>query len=460
MELNWRYLLLIPALLIFVIYVGEYITVAPVFVTAVFAAIVIALITFQKPEHGLMIIVFSMLLSPEIAIAQLPKRTLAVRVEDILIIVMFLAWLAHTAVDKEWKGFIKTPIDLPLLAFLTIALISSGMGILQGRLVAVKSLFYVLKYFEYFILYWTTANIIPSRKAIPKYLIAGFITCVIVAVYAYSLIGTAPRVSAPFDSEAKSVSGESASLGGYLIIVMSLIAAFFVVGDKKSWWLWGFFALLVPPFVYTLSRASFYALGPAIAAIFLFAPRRKMTLFLIAAAVMILFPLLAPEMYQASTQRLNETFVSAASRHYTFGPISFNLEESAAQRLENWIYCFTDWLPKHPIIGHGVTGVGLVDSQFPLYLGEIGLLGFSVFGLIIFRIYRVSLRVLRRAADRIDQALALGLIGSLTGLLVQSVGVNTFIVIRIMEPFWFLTALVLGVLYSHEYDDEPIREAR
>jgi len=37
----------------------------------------------------------------------------------------------------------------------------------------------------------------------------------------------------------------------------------------------------------------------------------------------------------------------------------------------------------------------------------------------------------------------MGLIISLAGLLAQSVGVNTFIIVRIMEPFWFLTAVVM-----------------
>jgi hypothetical protein len=31
------------------------------------------------------------------------------------------------------------------------------------------------------------------------------------------------------------------------------------------------------------------------------------------------------------------------------------------------------------------------------------------------------------------------------GLLFQAVGVNTFITVRIMEPFWFLTALVMAL---------------
>jgi hypothetical protein len=32
---------------------------------------------------------------------------------------------------------------------------------------------------------------------------------------------------------------------------------------------------------------------------------------------------------------------------------------------------------------------------------------------------------------------------ALVGLLFQSLGVNSFIIIRIMEPFWFLTALIM-----------------
>jgi hypothetical protein len=31
------------------------------------------------------------------------------------------------------------------------------------------------------------------------------------------------------------------------------------------------------------------------------------------------------------------------------------------------------------------------------------------------------------------------------GLLVHSVGANTFIIVRIMEPFWFLTALIVMI---------------
>jgi hypothetical protein len=38
-----------------------------------------------------------------------------------------------------------------------------------------------------------------------------------------------------------------------------------------------------------------------------------------------------------------------------------------------------------------------------------------------------------------------GYLAGLVGLLVHSVGANTFIIVRIMEPFWFLTALIVMI---------------
>ena len=38
---------------------------------------------------------------------------------------------------------------------------------------------------------------------------------------------------------------------------------------------------------------------------------------------------------------------------------------------------------------------------------------------------------------------SLGMILALVALLAQGVGVNTFIIVRIMEPFWFLVALTM-----------------
>lgn len=50
----------------------------------------------------------------------------------------------------------------------------------------------------------------------------------------------------------------------------------------------------------------------------------------------------------------------------------------------------------------------------------------------------------RESTDSFYRGLSLGLFAGFIGLLFHAVGSNTFIIIRIMEPFWFLTAMVLG----------------
>jgi hypothetical protein len=44
--------------------------------------------------------------------------------------------------------------------------------------------------------------------------------------------------------------------------------------------------------------------------------------------------------------------------------------------------------------------------------------------------------------DVYERSISLGVIVAIFAFLVQGLGVNTFIIVRIMEPFWFCVALV------------------
>jgi hypothetical protein len=122
------------------------------------------------------------------------------------------------------------------------------------------------------------------------------------------------------------------------------------------------------------------------------------------------------------------------------------LEESAAQRVRSLRRTIFERLPEHPILGRGVTGIGTGDTQYALVLGELGLLGAVLFIWMIYRLFFTAKAVFISYKDPIIRALSLGFMISLVGLLFQALGVNTFIIVRIMEPFWFIAAL-LSVLY-------------
>ena len=77
--------------------------------------LVIFLLTFMKAEWGLYILIFSMLLSPEIVVGDTARGSLArgvtLRLEDLLLVVIGLSWLARNAVLKDIGLFLKTPLN-------------------------------------------------------------------------------------------------------------------------------------------------------------------------------------------------------------------------------------------------------------------------------------------------------------------------------------------------------------
>ena len=103
-----------------------------------------------------------------------------------------------------------------------------------------------------------------------------------------------------------------------------------------------------------------------------------------------------------------------------------------------------DDFPKEPLFGHGVTGWGFVDAQYFRILIETGLLGLAAFFFLVYRLFQLGLDRLRYFSEvPFFRGLSIGFLGGLTALLFHGIGSNTFIIVRIMQPFW----LVAGLLF-------------
>jgi len=265
-ESNYLKAFLMGVALVVVFIIARAIAVGNFFLAfGVISALFVGGITFLNPENGLIVLVFSMMLSPEIEIARIPGRSVTLRIDDLLLIAVFISFLTYHAVNFRARRFRASAIDRPLVAMILIYVVSTSAGIVEGRLKPVTSIFFALKYIQYFILYWLTLNIINSRKMINDIIIAGAVTAVIVCIYAYSLFPKVQRVYAPFDYESIPGAtggagvGESATLGGYLLIVMGQAIAFFLNAEKPSARYLALAILIfsIPPFARTLSRASY-----------------------------------------------------------------------------------------------------------------------------------------------------------------------------------------------------------
>ena len=440
MSINIRTIFLIGSISFLLIYLGKFITVtSPQMTLLIVLTLFTGIATLIKPQFGLVILIFAMLLSPEIIIAQTPAREVTIRAEDFLLILIFLIWFFKTAYYRGLGVISKTPLNTPIVMYSFACIFSSILAILTGGLKGKEmgAFFFILKYIQYFLLYFLVVSYVSEKKQIKQFLIAGVITYIIVCIYGYVQIAQGvERISTPFEGGV----GEAATLGGYFLIVMAVLLGLFVCSsDIKHQVLYlSLFLLSVLPFLHTLSRASFFGFIPMYLSLIIFSKKKKLTLIFTFLICAIFFNVLMPERV---TGRIKETFLE--EKVNIFQPARWRLEPSAEARVMNWKHIITERFPKKPFFGYGVTGVGLVDAQYPRILGETGIFGLIAFLFIIFTIFKHSIKAMKEIPEPFYKGLILGFISGFAGILTQAIGTNTFIIVRIMEPFWFLCAIVM-----------------
>src|SRR3972149_4667677 len=83
-----------------------------------------------------------------------------------------------------------------------------------------------------------------------------------------------------------------------------------------------------------------------------------------------------------------------------------------------------------------------MDAQFIRVLVETRLIGLAAFFWLMWRLLHVTWTTHQRLRGTRFEPLALGYLAGLVSLLVHAIGANTFIIVRIMEPFWFFAGIV------------------
>ncbi|OPY09445.1 MAG: hypothetical protein A4E67_00818 [Syntrophaceae bacterium PtaB.Bin038] len=408
-------------------------------------AIIVFTFSFVSTEIALYMLIFSMLLGPQLTvgggdeIAAVRGRGVALRADDILVAVIGLSWFLRVAVDKELGFFLRTPLNIPIAVYFVICIVATVHGYyLMRRLNPVVGFFFILKYFEYFLIYFMAVNHLREKEQIRRFLIAMLLVCFCVCVFAISQIPYVERVSAPFEGE----EGEPNTLGGYLVLMLCLVVSLLAtpksIGKKPL--LIVLLGLMLVSLAATLSRGSWVALPPAILTLVALSRNR---LFIVVPLVIVLAA--APFMLPKSvTDRVNYTFNQPDNdEQLKIGTVK--VDSSTSARLISWKVILTQDFVHHPVIGWGVTGHSFVDAQIPRVLIETGLLGLTAFFVLIGLLFKHGLRALRVSRDPLFEAISVGYVAGLVGLLVHSVGANTFIIVRIMEPFWFLTALIVMI---------------
>lgn len=404
------------------------------FALVVVFGIIIFLVTLVNTDAGLAILICSMLLSPEILLGRIPGREVVVRIDDILLAVITFAWLAKTAIYKGLAIFVKTPLNKIIGLYLFLCYVSTFRGMALGYVVPAKGFFYLMRYTEYFLLFIIVANQIHSRKQIRFFLATFLIVCALVSVIGILQIPSGERVSAPFEG----AEGEPNTFGGYLLFILCIAIGIYLhnVSPRLKTAMLALSALIIFPFFYTLSRSSYTAIVFSFLA-FVVLSKKKVVLVSVMMALIVTGIMLKPE---AVLSRVEYTFQKRQADLAKIGNIY--LDPSSTARVVSWASSLQTW-KKNPILGRGVTGTGFMDGQYILFLSELGILGFLAFLWLLWIILKQSLNVLRKTKDELFKGMTLGFITGFIGLTIHAVTANTFILIRIMEPFWFFTGIIM-----------------
>ena len=401
------------------------------------------LVVFVKTEIGLYLVIFSMLLSPQFGasggtIAE--SRRIVVRSEDVLLLVVALSWLAKTAVNKELGIAVKTPLNRPILAYVAATAIATLIGYLTGTVAGVGGFFYVLKYVEYFVVYYMVVNNLVDRRQAWRFVTAAFVTAVIVSLIGMTQIPSGQRVSAPFEGR----DGEPNTFGGYLLLLMMVaggIALETLRLRTRAIYL-GLLGLMSIPFMFTLSRTSYVGLLPAAAVMAVLSSRRRVMIGALL-ALLVASPLALALLPDTVAKRVRYTFEPERGQP-TVRVGAIGLDPSTSARLISVKQAIDGWTHR-PIFGYGVTGFAFMDQQFARTLVETGLVGFAAFLVLIWALLKAGVASFRALEVPEDRGLALGFVAGTVGLLGHAIGANTFIIVRIMEPFWFFAAIVVAL---------------
>jgi len=399
-------------------------------------------VTVARVEYGVYVLIVAMLLSPEIdaGTALSGERNLNIRYDDILIIVIFLGVMVKLSFEGRLSLWQPSPINKGIVVYYAVCILSTllayqrGLGAWDSR----SAFFIMLKMLEFYLLFFLAGHATRDLGDVRKILVLLFGVALIVSIYGIYSIGTTPRVSAPLETGGT----EPNTLGGYMVIIICLCVALWTQAPR----MWIKLCLIMVggltfvPFLYTLSRASYLALAVGVATIALVSRN-----FLIG-ATMVLVLLLSPTvMPKQVKERVAYTIQKESG--YQVANTGIAVDKSTAERFQVWrkVRYILSRGPVLALLGGGVSWESVLDSQYARVILETGILGLLAFLFLQFSILRTTRNAYRWTDDWLGRGIAMGTFATTLALMAHSVGTISFLIVRIMEPYWLLVALSVNI---------------
>jgi len=378
-------------------------------------------------------------------------RVIEVRVEDVLIVILGLAWVANFLISKREK-IKRPPLFLPILAWLGIGFFSILINWIFMNIGISRGFFYFLKEIEFFFLYFYVfyhiKNLNSAERIINFWVITGILnTCLII----YQLIA-----GIGYGNYGPSMFMEEGPLpsGGFFLIL---------------------FANLFNVFLYYYSRLKLSKIKKIVLALCILSlpvgiissGSRTSILGLMLVVILSLF------FYQFKYGALKSIFVILGLLiiigviFYFVSdkvPYILNLQPERAlrsidQRAEIWdsqLKAMPDNLFYY-FFGMGKSVLLTSDESHSQYVRnfiETGIIGSLIFFFLIFVIIKKAFGGFLLKKEPLLIGLSSGLLVSTIAMLFISIAAEGFLVVKINEVYWFFAAITVSALSNKIKVDE------
>jgi len=422
-----------------------------------------ALLTIYRFEIALFFTLFMFPLIPKylgIDLSTLLVHGLPIiNTQRILLGTLLLGWVLRKAMSRD--RFSKTPLSKLILILFLVQAFSVFTAV--DKRVALLHLFSYL--FEYYLVFYMIFDVIRTKEQIKKTMVVIIVSAGIIGIIGlteyisghnfYSvvtpvreLMGSAINIQERLGVKRVEISfGHAISCGMYLVLVIPI--SFFFLSCAKSgfmkaiWWIFSLMLLIV--LYLTRSRGPWVGLMGAMMWVLLigkYVPKYRKRI-LVTGLLVCLF-LVQPFFFQAKIHKLKTLVLVSLAPSAYLGSERSEATSSITGRVIA-LKATIEKISKRPIGGYGlkrtpteIIGVGADINYYVRLPLESGLFALLLFGLILFKIFRVLWNCCKKAEKEEDRMLATALLASLIGLLIV---LGTVTLHEVFWLFWILVGI-------------------
>lgn len=426
-------------------------------------AIYLVALVFLFPKTYILITLLYVILVPKISIMSVPGTYVGIRGEDLLIFLFLAAFLIKRAlspsfkINKDFKKINKLFLFYAVACLLSVCY-GIYLGFINNPLLGFMFLFRKIEYFIFIFLGYIYFTDNKNTKKFIKAIDVSVVILLIIGIFQkFGIIGAYALGRYDPDSSDRIMSTFSGAYeySSFLVMITPIYIYRMKANKKLALFYVIFLAIIGYSVLITEARIALVAFSAMIAiSIWKMIKSNAIKLVIIFYAIGLTFvggalaqnisasgsveylerfstidigPMIDETKYAYNVRDYKTFLVTGPQIYFAGSDLSYSM------RMSKWLN-YIDGVQHNPIFGLGLSTTGeAVDGNYIRYLAESGLLGFSLWLMLILTVLKVGKKVMKK--DSLEGYL---LYSATIGLLMIAVFIDVFEASKVAMLFWFI----------------------